>query len=113
MNAVETQEAVAGLMYPSKRLLAEARRRYANAKKRARFWSGTPSFGGNRASVSRKVDEMYDLAMCDCDSWERELEKLTGRRPPHYDPRKKFNTAFVRGLGKCTANNRVDGNEPS
>lgn len=82
--------------------LAECRRRYANAKKRARFWSGTPSFGCNRSlnTKSSIQDEKYELAMCDCDSWEKEIELHTGKRPPHYDPRRKFNAAFQKAMSK-------------
>lgn len=77
--------------------LLEAKRRYANAQRRARYWSGVPSFNPNlRSSECRTIelDLQYELAMCDCNSWEQTLKTLTGKRPGHYDPKRAFRNSF-------------------
>lgn len=77
--------------------ITEALRRYSNARRRARYWSGTPSFNSalrsNECRTS-KLDLKYELAMCDCDSWEHAIEKMTGKRPEHYDPKQAFRRSF-------------------
>ena len=93
--------------------LLEAFRRYANARRRARYWSGTPNFNrqlrSNECSSSR-LDEKYSLAMHDCTSWEMEIEKLTGRRPEHYDPKAKFDKAFLRAMASNVELSRAGAN---
>lgn len=73
--------------------ISEVKRRYRNARQRARFWSGTLTFNIHlRSSETRRsrLCEKYELAMCDCQRWEDEIERLTGKRPRHYDPRAAF-----------------------
>lgn len=82
--------------------LSEARRRYANARRRARFWSGMPTFSPwKRSNETRsgRLDEKYELAMCDCDSWEGIIERLTGKRPKHYNPKAQFAAKFSQLIG--------------
>lgn len=46
-------------------------RRFRNAQKRARYWSGTPSFGSNRyvpGRVHKNRDMEYEMAMNDQES---------------------------------------------
>lgn len=73
--------------------LLEARRRYKNARKRARFWSGTLTFNihlRSKETRTNKLWEKYELAMCDCYSWEQTIEALTGKAVEHYDPKAEF-----------------------
>jgi len=75
----------------------EAKRRYSNARRRARYWSGTPSFSVTARSNECRTSELdlkYELAMCDCNSWEQTLEKMTGKSLEHYDPKQAFRRAF-------------------
>ena len=84
----------------------ELRRRLANAKRRARFWSGVPSFSRHVAK-SRNVgerDTRYEIAMCDVRSLTALLEERTGRKLVLYDPQAQWretwnaiNSALVRG----------------
>lgn len=80
--------------------LITLRRRYGNARRRARFWSGRPSLSGRgptgRNLTTGRMDEKYELAMCDCQAWEVELSELTGRAVEHYDPRAAFRARFYR-----------------
>lgn len=84
--------------------LKESRRKYSNARRRAKFWSGNPSFINagpkGRNLSSSKMSEQYELAMCDCDSWEKTIEGLTGKKIEHYDPRAKFRAAFTKLIYK-------------
>lgn len=83
--------------------LKEALRRYNNARRRARYWSGIPTFNYKKRSSetrSMRLSEKYELAMCDCNSWESEIEMLTGTRPDHYDPKKAFGARFIQLLAK-------------
>lgn len=73
--------------------LLEAKRRYANARRRARFWSGTLTFNihlRSKETRSSRLAEKYELAMCDCKSWEQTIGELTGKKLKHYDPRAEF-----------------------
>jgi hypothetical protein len=84
--------------------LLGARRRYANARRRARYWSGIPTFRPwmrSNETRSSRLWEKYELAMCDCKSWEAEIERLTGKPLPHYDPRKEFGAKFSLLMGKA------------
>src|SRR5206468_1616880 len=74
-------------------------RRYKNARRRARYWSGLPTFVPSKRSVKSDhstLSEKYELAMCDCKNWEWEIERLTGVAPKHYDPKAKFALNFTR-----------------
>ncbi len=66
---------------------------YQNAKRRARYWSGNPSYSSRvtRETRSSRLSEKYELAMCDCKNWEFEIHRITGKRPKHYDPKAEFN----------------------
>lgn len=84
--------------------LQRARRRYRNARRRAQFWSGNPSlsgFGPMGVNLNTgRMNEKYELAMCDCESWELELTRLTGRPHAHYDPKAEFRARFSKLLSK-------------
>lgn len=83
--------------------LAEAKRRYKNARRRARYWSGTPSFVPSARSNETRTSELclkYELAMCDCKSWESTIENLTGKPVPRYDPRSAFAAKFSQLMSK-------------
>lgn len=73
--------------------LAEAKRRYANARRRARYWSGTLTFNihlRSKETRSSRLHEKYELAMCDCKSWEAAIGGFTGKVLKHYDPKSAF-----------------------
>lgn len=77
--------------------LLEAKRRYQNARRRARYWSGTPTFRPFIRSTetrSSRLNEKYELAMCDCKNWEQTIQEMTGKVVPHYDPKKQFAAKF-------------------
>lgn len=83
----------------------EAKRRYANARRRARFWSGIPSFcpwKRSRETRTSKLWEKYELAMCDCKSWEAEVHRMTGKKVKHYDPKADFAVRFTQLMGKAS-----------
>lgn len=85
-------------------------RRYRNAKRRALYWSGNPSFAKRSVETrSSRLSEKYELAMCDCKNWEHDIERLTGHRPPHYDPKASFDRAWSR----LSVNPAVRGREPA
>ena len=89
--------------------LLEARRRYSNARRRARYWSGIPTFrpwGRSNETRTSKLWEKYELAMCDCNAWESRIEELTGKRPEHYDPKSAFAVRFTQLMGKASNNTR-------
>lgn len=86
--------------------LAEANRRYANARRRARYWSGTPNFNPALRSNECRTSELdlkYELAMCDCKNWEACIEGLTGKPMPHYDPKQAFRASFSKLMAKLPA----------
>lgn len=86
--------------------LLEARRRYKNARRRARYASGTPCFNiGLRARETRSIelDLKYELAMADCTNLEIEIERITGKRPAHYDPKREFAAAFSKLMASNAA----------
>lgn len=71
----------------------DLRRRLKNAKTRARYWSGNPSFAQNVYNPNkcrRSRSEMYEIAMCDIEGLCSLLEDVTGERIPRYDPRAEF-----------------------
>lgn len=75
---------------------AMLKRRLKNARMRALYWSGNPSFAGARFSVrkNRNGAEGYELAMCDVRSLCDSIEELTGKRPKQSDPRGAFGRRF-------------------
>jgi len=50
------------------------------------------------------MDEKYELAMCDCHSWEGRIKELTGKEMPRYDPKQEFRRRFAAMMSK-SANN--------
>lgn len=90
------------------RLLA----RFANAKRRARYWSGTPDFReGQRCSMTplarrrraaRGTDHEleYETAVTDCQCLADAISKLTGHRPKVPDYRRDLADRFALGLGQ-------------
>ena len=46
------------------------------------------------------MDEKYELAMCDCLSWEHAIETMTGKQVKHYDPKQEFRSRFARMMSK-------------
>jgi len=93
-----------GPMTRDESALATARRRYKAARSRALYWSGNPSFTGRRFRVNgphrHDHDLMYECAMNDCESWEAEIERLTGTRPQHYDPERLCREWWSRLMSK-------------
>lgn len=86
--------------------LSEAKRRYANARRRARYWSGTLTFNihlRSNETRSSRLNEKYELAMCDCKSWEHTIQELTGKQVKHYDPKAAFAASWSKlQFGKRT-----------
>ena len=78
--------------------VASAKQRYANARRRARYWSGTPSYNPLAYRTGQR-DLQYELAMCDCLAWECRLRELTGKPMPHYDPRAAFARSYRKSVG--------------
>jgi hypothetical protein len=80
--------------------LQDLRRRLANSRKRAAYWSGRPSFTaksfkpgrGGRALIG--PDEEYEMAMCNTESLAGLIEQITGKRPAATDYREEFRNAF-------------------
>lgn len=103
MHELKTSDPTKASLAPS--ALLEAKRRYANARRRARYWSGVPSFNPNLRSSECRTSELdlkYELAMCDCNSWEQTIETLTGKRPGHYDPKRAFRHSFSKLMMKAS-----------
>lgn len=77
-----------------------------NARSRALYWSGNPTFTGKRfdPNARRRVcgghDEQYELAMCDIDSLCSELEKLTGRKWKRSDTKQAFQHRFLDAMAR-------------
>lgn len=46
------------------------------------------------------MDEKYELAMCDCHSWEHAISKMTGKTVKHYDPKQEFRSRFAAMMSK-------------
>ena len=71
-----------------KRLLAAARRR-------AKYWSGVPSFrgfgfAGGVRSRGDHPDLEYETALDDCEAVASDIEQLTGKKPKVTDYRQDF-----------------------
>ncbi|HEJ2342271.1 TPA: hypothetical protein ACWLUJ_005788 [Pseudomonas aeruginosa] len=88
--------------------LDQLRKRFRNAKQRARYWSGIPSnsgFGYNPASAC-DVDAEYEMALDDCAAIADEIERVTGKRPSTPDLKREFNAHFAQVvLPKITGQN--------
>lgn len=88
------------------RRLADLKKRLVNARKRAKYWAGLPSFTeGAGHSMSRIAQQRraargtdhemeYEMALADCDSLAREIEILTGSKPEVIDYKAVFNKGF-------------------
>ena len=95
--------------------LRDLKRRLANARKRAAFWSGRPNFSGRGfVGSSGHGDDEYSLAMCDirrlCDA----LEGETGKRPKQSDPKREFSAGFsqlMNAITKPSPNTKIRGGE--
>ena len=79
-----------------------------NARSRALYWSGNPTFTGKRFNPNAKVrrvcgghDEQYELALCDIDSLTDELEKLTGKKWKKTDTKVAFQQRFLAAMAKA------------
>ena len=73
--------------------LAHIRARYRAARAHALYWSGKMTFTGKRhvthgPRAKPDVDLRYEMAKGDCETWEAEIERLTGRAPKPYDPKR-------------------------
>jgi hypothetical protein len=76
-----------------KKRLVELRRRLANAKQRAKYWAGLPSFvpgaGNSMTRLARERlaargsdhEQEYEMAMCDVGALADEIERVCGKRP--------------------------------
>lgn len=79
----------------------DLRRRLSNARARALFWSGNPSFTEKRFNPkSRNASERYELALCDIDSLATLLEEITGKRVKRSNPRYDFQNKFLKLMSK-------------
>lgn len=88
------------------RKLADLKRRLANARKRARYWAGLPSFAiGSGHSMSRLAQQRlaargsdhemeYEMALADCESLASVIEELSGSKPEVIDYKTVFNNGF-------------------
>jgi hypothetical protein len=73
------------------------KRRLHNAKSRALYWSGNPSYSGRRYNPrnrSRSADLEYEIALTDVRSLIGLLEQLTGRNRRYTEPRAKLVAMF-------------------
>lgn len=80
--------------------LSDLRRRLRNARSRALYWSGNPTFSGNRFRPGRTRalgghDFQYEQALDDIDSLSRLIEEATGRPVKRSDPKRAYNAAFL------------------
>ena len=84
-----------------KALIRDLKRRLKNARRRARYWSGNPSFRGFgfRPNSARAVTQghaiEYETALSDIDVLCEALEELTGRSFKRSDPRAEFLDRFA------------------
>ena len=79
--------------------LSGLRRRLRNARARAAYWSGRPSFTGAGYTPSRthrSADHEYELAMCDIASLCKAIEALTGVQPKIVDTRQVWKEAAAK-----------------
>jgi hypothetical protein len=84
-------------------ILARLRRKLRNAKHRARYWSGLPSFTGfgfSPRNRNRDHDAEYEVAIADIDSLRRRIRDITGVEPKAYDPRADFHARFAKASAR-------------
>ena len=85
----------------------DLRRRLKNARSRAIFWSGRPSFNGRGfVGNSGRGDDQYQLAMEDVRRLCTAIERLTGRRPKQSDPKGEFRADFSKLISIATKPSR-------
>lgn len=89
--------------------LPQLKRRLANARMRAVYWSGRPSFTDKSYSTSKlrgfkDQDVEYEIAISDITSLADRIFKITGKKPRVTDPREKARQAFARLNEAMTAN---------
>ena len=85
----------------------DLKRKLRNARQRALFWSGNPTFTGKRFNVRRsRGDEGYELAMCDIRNLCDHIEALTGKRPKQSDPKGDFRGKFSKVMSAISLSNR-------
>lgn len=77
-------------------------RKFHNAQRRTRFWSGTPSYSAARARArnSGEMHEKYELAMCDQKSLAGLLSDL-GSTVKVRDYRQEFAARFSKLMRKA------------
>lgn len=81
--------------------LEEAKKRLRNAKRRAMYWSGNPSFNYKARAVDsrHRQNEKYELALCDVHSLSTSIARMEGRPDPgrrDYDPKREFGARWCR-----------------
>ena len=87
--------------------LARLKRRLANARKRAAFWSGRPSSTAKSfkptsyRSRLEGADMEYEIAMTDMESLATAIAKLTGKKPVVTDYKREFNDRYFKTIGKA------------
>ncbi len=85
--------------------IAWVKRRIKNAKRRAMYWSGIPTFNERARALDprRQHEEKYELALCDVHGLSCLLATLEYRELPErraYDPRRDFGGRFVKLMGE-------------
>lgn len=72
------------------------------ARARALYWSGNPSFTGNRFVPGRRSRKNhaieYEAALNDMENLSKSLEKLTGEKIKRYDPRSKAAKLWITAI---------------
>ncbi len=88
--------------------VSRLKRKLRNARMRALYWSGNPTFTGHRFSVKKNRNgwEGYELAMCDVRGLCDQIEELTGVRPKQSDPKRAFGQRFLGIMAKVAERNR-------
>lgn len=90
--------------------LRKLRQQLKNARRRAVYWSGRPSFCGfgfrpgvrSRAS-SGHPDLQYEICLDDIGALCDEIERLTGRRPKETNPRQEYRKRMAGFLSRGKA----------
>lgn len=83
----------------------EILRRLKNAKRRAMYWSGIPTFNERARALDprRQHEEKYFMALDDVHSLSIDFARLHGLPDPErraYDPKRDFSTRFCKLMGK-------------
>lgn len=82
--------------------LADLKRLLKNARRRAVYWSGRPSFTGFGYSPGNAAHEIeYEAAIDDITALCDAIEELTGRRPKATDPKQAYRDAFSEAFTKA------------